>query len=41
MGELDVSQFREVLRDRMQPAGSGSIGLTGRADAIRGTVPGV
>jgi hypothetical protein len=39
MGEADVSRFRELLRERLQPAGSGSISLTGRAHAIRGTVP--
>jgi len=38
MGEADVSRFREVLRKRLQPAGSGSISLTGRAHAIRGSV---
>ena len=39
MGEVDVSQFRELLRDRLQPAGSGTITLAGRAHAIRGTLP--
>jgi hypothetical protein len=39
MGEEDVSQVREVLQARLQPAGSGSITLAGRAHAIRGTVP--
>jgi SAM-dependent methyltransferase len=37
MGEADVTRFRELLRDRLQPAGSGSITLAGRAHAIRGT----
>ena len=40
MGEPDVCRFRELLRDRLQPAGSGPITLSGRAHAIRGTVPG-
>jgi ubiquinone/menaquinone biosynthesis C-methylase UbiE len=40
MGEEDVSKFREVLQARLQPAGSCSITLIGRAHAIRGTVPG-
>jgi hypothetical protein len=40
MGEEELSHFREVLRERLQPAGSGSISLRGRAHAIRGTVPG-
>ena len=39
MGEVDVSQFRELLRDRLQHAGSGPITLAGQAHAIRGTVP--
>ena len=41
MSEEDISQFRELLRNRLQPAGSGSITLVGRAHAIRGTVPGL
>jgi hypothetical protein len=40
MSEEEVSQFRELLRVRLQPTGSGPITLTGRAHAIRGTVPG-
>jgi len=40
MSEKEVSRFREVLRERLQPAGTGSITLAGRAHAIRGTVPG-
>jgi ubiquinone/menaquinone biosynthesis C-methylase UbiE len=40
MSEVDVSQFCEVLRSRLQPAGSGPITLEGRAHAIRGMVPG-
>ena len=40
MGEQDVSRFRELLRARLQPVGSGSITLAGRAHAIRGTVRG-
>ena len=39
MSEEEVSRFREVLQARLQPAGSGSITLTGRAHAIRGTAP--
>jgi hypothetical protein len=39
MGEEDVSRFREVLRDRLQPVGCGPITLAGRAHAIRGKVP--
>lgn len=39
MSEKEVSRFREVLRERLQPAGSGSITLAGRAHAIRGTAP--
>jgi len=39
MSKEEVSRFREVLRDRLQPAESGSITLAGRAHAIRGTVP--
>ena len=39
MSEEDVSGFREVLRDRLQPSASGPITLAGRAHAIRGTVP--
>ena len=38
MSEEEVSRFREVLQDRLQPAGSGPITLSGRAHAIRGTV---
>ncbi len=40
MGEQDVCRFRELLRARLRPAGSGSITLAGRAHAIRGTVRG-
>ena len=40
MGVADISQFREVLHDRLQPVGSGSITLAGRAHAIRDSVPG-
>jgi hypothetical protein len=39
MSEKEVSRFREVLRERLQPAGTGSITLAGRAHAIRGTAP--
>ncbi|WP_411873452.1 hypothetical protein [Vulcanococcus limneticus] len=39
MGVADVSRFRAVLRDRLQPARSGPITLSGRAHAIQGTVP--
>jgi ubiquinone/menaquinone biosynthesis C-methylase UbiE len=39
MNEEDVSRFRELLRERLQPTGSGPITLSGRAHAIRGTVP--
>jgi SAM-dependent methyltransferase len=39
MSEEEISQFRELLRGRLQPAGSGSICLSGRAHAIRGTAP--
>ena len=35
-----VRRFRELLRARLRPAGSGSITLAGRAHAIRGTVRG-
>ena len=39
MNEEDVSRFRELLRARLQTAGSSPITLSGRAHAIRGTVP--
>jgi len=39
MGEEELTRFRELLQARLQPSGSGSINLTGRAHAIRGTVP--
>jgi ubiquinone/menaquinone biosynthesis C-methylase UbiE len=39
MSEAEVSRFRGLLRERLQTVGSGSISLTGRAHAIRGTVP--
>ncbi len=40
MNEEERSGFRELLRARLQPAGSGPITLAARAHAIRGTVPG-
>ncbi len=40
MAVEEVSRFRELLRDRLQPGGSGRVSLSGRAHAIRGTVPG-
>jgi SAM-dependent methyltransferase len=39
MNEEERSGFRELLRARLQPAGSGSITLGARAHAIQGTVP--
>ena len=39
MSEEEVSRFRELLQARLQPSGSGAIRLSGRAHAIRGTVP--
>jgi SAM-dependent methyltransferase len=39
MNEGERSRFRALLRARLQPAGSGPITLTARAQAIRGTVP--
>ncbi|WP_341883690.1 methyltransferase domain-containing protein [Synechococcus sp. UW140] len=39
MSEEELTRFRELLQARLQPSGSGSISLTGRAHAIRGTVP--
>ena len=39
MSEEERTRFRELLQARLQPSGSGSISLTGRAHAIRGTVP--
>lgn len=39
MSEEEVSRFRELLRARLQPSDSGAIRLSGRAHAIRGTVP--
>jgi ubiquinone/menaquinone biosynthesis C-methylase UbiE len=39
MGESDVTRFRELLRERLQPVGSGPMILSGRAHAIRGKVP--
>jgi len=39
MSEAEVSRFRGLLRERLQTAGSGPITLSGRAHAIRGTVP--
>jgi len=39
MNEEEVSRFRELLRSRLQPAGNSPITLSGRAHAIRGTVP--
>ncbi len=39
MNEEERSGFRELLRARLQPAGSGPITLPARAHAIRGTVP--
>ena len=39
MSEAEVSRFRGLLRQRLQPSGSGPITLSGRAHAIRGTVP--
>jgi SAM-dependent methyltransferase len=39
MSEEEASQFRERLRERLQPSGSGPLSLSGRAHAIRGTVP--
>ena len=38
MNGEDVSRFRELLRARLQPAGSGPITLSGQAHAIRGMV---
>jgi len=40
MNEEERSGFRDLLRARLQPAGSGPITLSARAHAIRGTVPG-
>lgn len=40
MNEVERSGFRDLLRARLQPAGSGPITLPARAHAIRGTVPG-
>jgi ubiquinone/menaquinone biosynthesis C-methylase UbiE len=39
MSEEERTRFRELLQARLQPSGRGSISLTGRAHAIRGTVP--
>ncbi|MEI6829317.1 MAG: methyltransferase domain-containing protein [Synechococcaceae cyanobacterium ELA445] len=39
MNEEERSGFRELLRVRLQPAGSGSISLGARAHAIKGSVP--
>jgi ubiquinone/menaquinone biosynthesis C-methylase UbiE len=39
MSEEERTHFRELLQARLQPAGSGSITLAGRAHAIRGKVP--
>jgi len=39
MSEEEASQFRARLRERLQPSGSGPLSLSGRAHAIRGTVP--
>ncbi|MFN7901184.1 MAG: class I SAM-dependent methyltransferase [Synechococcaceae cyanobacterium] len=39
MSEAEVSRFRGLLRERLQTVGSGPITLSGRAHAIRGTVP--
>ncbi len=39
MSEAERTHFRELLQARLQPAGSGSITLAGRAHAIRGKVP--
>jgi hypothetical protein len=39
MSESEVSRFRELLRERLKTAGSAPITLSGRAHAIRGTVP--
>jgi hypothetical protein len=39
MSEEERTRFRELLQARLQPSGSGSISLTGRAHAIQGTVP--
>ena len=39
MSEAEASRFRGLLRERLQTAGSGPITLSGRAHAIRGTVP--
>jgi SAM-dependent methyltransferase len=39
MNQEERSRFRELLRARLQPAGSGSITLGARAHAIQGTVP--
>lgn len=41
MNEEERSGFRELLRARLQPAGSGPITLGARAHAIRGSVPGL
>jgi hypothetical protein len=41
MSEEERTHFRELLQARLQPAGSGSITLAGRAHAIRGKVPGL
>jgi SAM-dependent methyltransferase len=40
MNKEERSGFRDLLRARLQPAGSGPITLSARAHAIRGTVPG-
>ncbi len=39
MNELEGRRFLDLLRARLQSSGIGSITLTGRAHAIRGTVP--
>ena len=38
MNEEERAHFRQVLQDRLQPAGRSSITLTGRAHAIQGKV---